>query len=84
MSLEGTIRAAASGRTIHSLIHRDKECGLTADEKLKLEEILTASQLDKDPNFYSFLEHALFVADNKYNQYSCYNAIKNCIYDSMT
>ena len=84
MSTQAII-AACQNKSVKSLLYKEgTETGLTDSEKVTLEDMLSSKPaLMSSYNFYSYLEHALYVADNKYNSNPVYEGIRNCIYDSM-
>jgi hypothetical protein len=80
-----SIIAACQNKSVKALLYKEgAETGLTDSEKATLEDMLSNKPaLMGSYKFYSYLEHALYVADNKYNSDPVYEGIRNCIYDSM-
>lgn len=85
MSLpQDIVVSQVSGRLDSVIFREGAESGLhEAEKKLLLERLKTEKSLLQTPSFIQLLEHALYVADNKYNREPTYIGIKNCIYDCM-
>lgn len=85
MSLSNNINLSLKLDDIKSLIYDEsRETGLYDNEKSALLNRLQQEEaLLSKPSFMDMLEHALFVADNKYNRDPIYKDVKNCIYDCI-
>jgi len=85
MSLSQNVASSAVASKLESIIYRkDAETGLLDAEKaILLERLSNEKALLAAPSFIPLLEHALYVADNKYNREPTYKGITNCIYDCM-